>query len=438
MKILLGSFVKYLNWIPRLSRRMTAGCRITLFFLYLLLLFSPPVHATQPVSLDLQNTNTSDAIRMLAKFLDVNIVMSTSINGVVTLHLHQANPKHAFELLLASQGLAKWQIGNIWFVAPRAELIKRKQEELKWQTVWNDSLPLTTTVWTIKYGKAEDIAHLLQDGKESFLSKRGRVRVDARTNTLCVQDISENTENIRRLIRRIDIPTQQIVIEARLVSVDSDFERELGFSFSALPAAEENGLASSKMLPGQIGRYSIAVATLADGSVLDVKLAALENAGHAELISSPSLFTSNRQPASIEAGEEIPYQEVSESGGTAAVFKKAVLGLKVTPQVLPGNNVLLQLQINQDRPNNKMVLGVPTIRTRQIVTNVLVKSGHTVVLGGIYETNQEEGERRIPFISQMPLIGLLFKQKNTLENKRELLIFVTPKVMTSTHEDNAK
>lgn len=403
-----------------------------------LVFFSPSLFAYQPVTIDLQNTNIADAIRALSKFLDVNIVMSTAINGVVTLHLHHANPRHAFDLLLASQGLAKWQIGNIWFVAPRAELIRRKQEELKWQTVWNDSLPLVTQIWSIKYSKAEEIAHVLQEGRVSLISKRGHIRVDARTNTICVQDISDNMNTIRQLIQRLDAPIPQIVIEARLASVDSDFERELGINFTVKTPLEEEGVPSPKMLTSQMGKYSIAVATLADGSLLDVKLAALENTGHAELISRPSLFTANRQAASIEAGEEIPYQEVSESGGTAVVFKKAVLGLKVTPQVLPGNKVLLQLQINQDRPSNRMVLGMPTIRTRQIITNVLVKNGHTIVLGGIYETNKEEGERRIPFISQMPFIGLLFKQKNTVESKRELLIFVTPRIMTQPHEDNAE
>ena len=233
------------------------------------------------------------------------------------------------------------------------------------------------------------------------------------------------------MLRQLDAPAQQITIEARLASVDNDFERELGLDFSVRSTSQPDAQTA--------GRYSIAVAALPDGSVLDVKLAALENAGHAEIISSPSLFTSNHQSASIEAGEEVPYQEVSESGGTAVVFKKAVLGLKVTPQILPGNHVLLQLQINQDRPSSKMVLGMPVIRTRQINTSVLVKDGKTIVLGGIYETNHEEGQRRLPFLSQVPVLGWFFKEQNTLDTKRELLIFVTPRIMTQAYEnDDAK
>lgn len=414
------------------------GLKKVVCILSIAIFFSVPAFANQLVSLDFQNVNLSDAIRTLAKFLNINMVMSASISGVVTMHLHQAQPQDAFDLLLTSQGLAKWQMGNIWFVASRAELIKRKQEELKWQTVWNDALPLTTKIWKIKFSKAEEVARVLQDGKASLVSKRGHVRVDARTNTLCIQDVPENIENINKLIHQLDVPIPQIVIEARLASIDHDFEHELGLDFSIKTSTEEEKSTLSKPLASLMGKYSMAVARLADDSLLDVKLSALENSGHAELISRPSLFTANRQSALIETGEEIPYQEVSESGGTAVAFKKAVLGLKVTPQVLPGNNVLLQLQINQDRPSSRMVLGVPAIRTRQMVTNVLVKSGHTIVLGGIYEIDHEEGEKRIPFISQMPVIGLLFKQKSTNESKRELLIFVTPRIMTQSHENNSE
>ncbi len=375
------------------------------------------------LTLELQNTDLPEAIRLIAKFLHLDVIISSSVNGVVTLNLHNAEPSDAFDLLLTSQGLAKWQVGRIWFIAPQEELIKRKQNAFKWREIDDDISPLTTHLRLIKYAKAEDIAHLLQDAQGSLMSKRGQVRVDVRTNVIGIQDNLERIHRINQWINRLDVPVKQISIEARLASVDYDFERELGIHFAVNQEAAD-GLQSS--------RYSLAIAKLADGSLLDVKLSALEKAGHAELISSPSLFTANQQAASIEAGEEVPYQQVSESGGTAVVFKKAVLGLKVTPQVLPGNHVLLQLKINQDRPSNKMVLGMPTISTRQIMTSVLVKHGQTIVLGGIYETNKESGEQGLPFIHRLPLLGLLFKQQNTRENKRELLIFVTPNIMTDT------
>jgi len=379
--------------------------------------------SSQPITLDLQNSNLPDTLRLIAKFLDVNVIISPAIHGVATLHLQQADPDKALDMLLIAHGLAKWQMGNVLFIGPQDELIKRKQEELKWREMNDASSPLITRIWQIKYAQAADIAKILSDEHAAFVSKRGRVSVDSRTNVICIQDRADFVANAERVIRYLDVPVQQIVIEARLASVDSDYERELGINFPV-------GANLAKSVGQEVGRYSLAIVKLADGSVLDVKLSALENAGHAELISSPSLFTANQQPASIEAGEEVPYQEVSESGGTAIAFKKAVLGLKVTPQVLPGNKVLLQLKINQDRPSARMVLGVPTISTRQIVTNVLVKTGQTIVLGGIYENNNEDGEQRVPFISQVPVIGWLFKQQKMRQSKRELLIFVTPKIIT--------
>jgi type IV pilus assembly protein PilQ len=403
-------------------------CILGMLLYVLLLTFAHAAGPAAKLTLELQNADLADAIRLVADFLQQDIIVSPTTTGTVSLSLHDAEPGSAFDMLLISHGLAKWQSGHIWFVAPRAELMQRKQEELKWQEITDKALPLVMRTWQIQYGKAEDIAHLIQAEHTSFLSKRGWLQVDVRTNTVCVRDVAESINAVQRLIQRLDVPVQQILIETRLASVDNDFERELGVRFDVNENStdDDNHAVSLMQTPGH---YSLAVARLADGSLLDVKLAALENAGHAELISSPSLFTANQQPASIEAGEEIPYQEESESGGTAVVFKKAVLGLKVTPHVLPGNRVLLQLQINQDRPSNKMVLGVPTISTRQITTSVLVKAGQTVVLGGIYESTQEKGEQRVPFLGEIPGLGWLFKEQNTRASKRELLIFVTPKII---------
>lgn len=380
------------------------------------------VHAeSDGMSLDLQNNSLSDTVRLLAKLLDRNVIVSPAVEGNVTLHLRHAKAANVFDILLDTYGLEALHRKNVWYVAPRDELIKRRQQEMKWQHLSDQTAVLLIETWQIHYGKAEEIARVLQDGKVSLLSARGRVRVDARTNIICVQDVPDRMAAIRQLIRKLDQPAQQVRIEARLASVDHDCERELGVDF-AVQAKDANNIVP--------GRYSVAVARLPDGSLLDVKLAALENMGRAELISSPSLYTANQQPAAIEAGEEVPYQEVSESGGTAVVFKKAVLSLKVTPQVLPGGYVLLQLRINQDRPGSRMVLGMPTISTRQILTSVLVKSGQTAVLGGIYENQDENAVRRIPLLGNVPVLGELFTLRASRQTKRQLLIFVTPKIMT--------
>src|SRR3990167_5092939 len=377
-----------MNYSAERSRHQRVSRLFWMFWIGLSLLISPILKAAeqqQTLSLTLQDMALPQAIRLLAKRMQLNVMLSPNITGVATLQLVGASFKQAFDLLLTSHQLAVWQSGNVLYIAPHEELMKRQQDELKWRAVKLEAAELVTRFWQIHYGKADVLARLIQGEKMSLLSKRGSVHVDARTNVLYAKDVAAHIAAVDRLIRKLDIPVKQVLIEARLASVDSDYERELGLDF----AVNSAGSASSGLAVSEQGRYSLALVKLADGSRLDVKLSALETAGHAELISSPRLFTANQQPASIEAGEEVAYQEVSNSGGTAVAFKKAVLGLKVTPQILPGNRVLLALQINQDRPGDKMVLGVPTISTRQIVTSILVKAGQTVVLGGIFEHNQE-------------------------------------------------
>lgn len=380
------------------------------------------------LSLDLVNVSLPDALQELAKFMHRSLLLSPAITGVVSLHLNSASPREAFDLLLTSEGLGKLATGDVLFIAPQAELMKRRQDESKMQEVIGETAKIVTRTWQIHYAKAEDIALLIKDANNSLLSKRGHVRVDARTNMLCIQDSPQSLAEIYSLILKLDVPIKQILIEARLASVDGDYERDLGINFSTHQSVGIGG--KSEVVPQHGTHFSLAVATLANGSILDATLSAMENEGHGELISSPSLFTANGQTASIESGEEIPYQEVSLSGGTGVAFKKAVLSLKVTPQIMPGNKVLLKLKVNQDRPSSRMVLGVPAITTRQITTNILIESGQTLVLGGIYEINNEENEQRIPFLGKIPFVGLLFKEENVKKNKRELLIFVTPKIIS--------
>jgi type IV pilus assembly protein PilQ len=409
------------------------GCVIMkkIWLLGILLFFLQVAYAMSPasISLDLQEVNLPDALRIFAKFLQLNLVISPLVSGNVSLHLHEAVAADAFEMLLASQGLAKRPVGSLWLVAPVAEIAKHQLDELRLREMAADMEPLATHVWQIHYAKAEDILHIIQNNHDSLLSKRGQAHVDIRTNTLCIHDVAARIAEIQQLMQRWDVPVQQVLIEARLASVDSDFERQLGINFTAHEAVAAGHHGGPEIALGS-KQFSLVIAKLADGSILDVALSALEKDGHGELISSPSLFTANQQTASIESGEEIPYQEVSQSGATSVAFKKAVLSLKVTPQIMPGNKVMLQLQVNQDRPNNRIVLGVPAISTRQITTNILVKNRQTIVLGGIYEQNKEHGEQRIPFLGKIPLVGFLFQQHNASESKRELLIFVTPKIIS--------
>jgi len=399
------------------------------FILILILLVSPVFAVNQAlIRFDLDNVDLRSALRILGKGLKRTVVLSPEIEGVVTLHVQGTSAQEIFEVLLKTKGLIAWRSGSIWYIAPRETMIKQKQEEAKWREQMEAISPLQSRLWQIHYAKAEDLAHWLREGPSSLLSKQGQVHADTRSNHLFVRDTASRITMISSLIKKLDVPLKQVLIEARLAAVDSDYERELGFRF---PVLNSNQMSGESRMEGQglPGQYNLLITKLADNSLLDVKLAALENQGHGELISSPTLFTANQQMASIEAGEEIPYQEASSSGATSVVFKKAVLRLKVTPQILPDNKIMLQLQINQDRPNARMVLGVPMISTRQIVTNVLVPNGHTIILGGIYEINQENNEESLPILGKIPIMGWLFQVNKHHHSKRELLIFISPKVV---------
>lgn len=398
-------------------------------FLIILLMSATSAFAA-PISLDIQTIQLASALRLLAGYANLNVIVSPEVQGDISLHVSNEEVENVFDSLLMTNGLAKSKQGNVWYIAPRMAMIKVQQEEAMWRLGAESAAALASRSWKIRYARATDVAAAVQEGDGGLLSERGYLSVDARTNLIFVRDTLARLSVIQKLISRMDIPVQQVLIEARLVSIDQDALQQLGFEFSV--RQPQAGAETMRGIPGNLpaqGKYSIAVASLPDGSWLDVKLAALEQQGRAELISSPSLFTASQQEASIEAGEEVPYQEVSESGGTAVAFKKAVLGLKVTPQILPGRHVLLALKINQDRPAARMVQGVPAINTRQIMTNVQVKSGQTVVLGGIYEVNHEQSMEGLPILGNIPVIGLLFSQQSRRTHKRELMIFVTPKIM---------
>lgn len=379
------------------------------------------------VTLDINDINIKEALAILAKKMNRPIVLNPSISGNVNLHFKNVLPEQAFQFLLEAHGLHFWERGNIGYVTTIEKLIKQQEEQSKWHDTLENSVPLIKQVWQVHYAKVDDIAHLLKDESHSWLSKRGRLYIDTRANILCVEDTKNRITSLHYLLKKLDVPVKQVLIEARLVSIDSDYEQELGIDFTT----RNNDVTSNELKTetlNKAGRFSLAMARLVDNSLLDIKLIALENQGHAQLISSPSLFTASHQMASIEAGEEIPYQESTTSGATAVVFKKAVLSLKVTPQILPSNKILLKLQVNQDRPSAHTVLGVPAISTRQIASNVLVANGHTIVLGGIFESNKEKAEGYLPFLGKIPGLGWLFGVQNQRERKRELLVFVTPKI----------
>lgn len=375
--------------------------------------------AASSFSLSVDGASLPDVLHVVADAIPMSLTVSPRVRGRVSVHWQSVDPQSAFDLLLGMNGLVKETYHGLWYVAPADELMQQADRVQKWQVARESALPLSTRTYQIHYTTAKALAEFLVSGKQAALSKRGECRVDERTNILQVTDIGPRLNEVTVWVHTLDVPLRQILIEARLASVDQDAESALGLDFSTYQGGVKT----------QPGRYSLAVAHLADGSRLDVKLAALEKSGKASLMASPRLFTVNLREASIESGEEVPYHEESESGGTTISFKKAVLGLWVLPQLLPGGEVMLSLKINQDRPLDPAAAGTPYIDTREIRTQVLVRHGQTVVLGGIYEDNRETHVEGLPYLSALPLVGRLFQTKTESNQRRELLIFVTPKLI---------
>lgn len=419
------------------------------------------------LSLNFQDIEVRAVLQLIADFTGLNIVTSDTVRGNVTLRLRNVPWDQALAIILKTKGLAKRQVGNVLLIGPSEELAAREKLELQTNQQVEELAPLHSEFVQINYAKASALASLLKDEANSLLSARGNVSVDERTNTLLVQDTANKLDEIREMVHRLDIPVRQVLIEARVVFANDDFEKALGVNFGAAakfrPGNEPRlGLAGNRVgatdisgtatvpgiapsdttladrlvvnlpvtLPGGGGTtgLGLAIAQLPGGTILDLELQALESEGLGKVVASPRLITSNQKTAYIEAGEEIPYLEATSSGAASVSFKKAVLRLEVTPQITPDNHVVLDLTVNQDS-RGAVTAGIPAIDTREIHTQVLVANGETVVLGGIYTQTKKDTIRRVPFLGRLPGIGWLFRSKIKEDRRNELMIFVTPKIV---------
>jgi type IV pilus assembly protein PilQ len=426
------------------------------------------------LTLNFQDIETRAVLQLLADTSGQNMVISDSVGGNVTLRLQNVPWDQALDIVMRTKGLDMRREGNVMFVAPAQEIAAREKELLTARQQVQQLAPLRTEYLQINYAKASDLAALIKSGQNSsLLSDRGSVAIDERTNTLLLQDTSERLGDIRRLVSTLDIPVRQVLIEARIVIVNDDYSRELGVRFGATTAidhggsdgggivssrnfvTEEDGVALSRQPDGvntppsfALGdpdtRYMVnlpvanpagrlALTLLDSDYIVDLELTAAQAEGRGEIISSPRLITANQREATIEQGVEIPYQESSSSGATTTQFKKAVLSLKVTPQITPDNRVILDLTVAKDSVGQLVASAtggfVPSIDTREIVTQVLVNDGQTVVLGGILETERRDAETKVPWLGDVPVLGRLFKTTSKTDNKDELLIFVTPRIL---------
>jgi type IV pilus assembly protein PilQ len=419
------------------------------------------------ISLNFEDIKVRSVLQLLAQFSGINIVTSDTINGSITLHLENIPWQQALAIILQTQTLGKKQFGNVVYIAPLKELAEQEKQQLETAQQLQDLGPLSSDLIQINYGKALDIATLLKTQGGSLLSTRGNVSIDGRTNTIWVQDVPSRLADIRKLIQQLDVPVKQVLIEARIVNINSNFAQEMGVRFgltrpdnlsgtlvgadstnagvipvgnvpNAFGAALNNRLnvdlpAANTGAIGGAASIGLALARIGSGTLLDLELSAMESEGEGHVISSPRVITADQQAAVIQSGQEIPYQEATSSGATSISFKNAVLSLSVTPQITPDGKVNLSLKVNQDSPNyNKLIggpNGVPAINTRSIETHVMVDNGQTIVLGGIYETQDGKIVKRVPFLGSLPVIGALFRNTTINNSRQELLIFITPKVL---------
>jgi len=419
----------------------------------------------EKLSLNFQNIEVRAVLQLLADFTGMNLVTSDTVQGNLTLRLKNVPWDQALDIILKTKGLAMRQNGNIMLVAPAAEISAREKQELESQRQLVELEPLYSELIEINFAKASELAAILESdsgsdggvGVTGFISERGSVTVDERTNSLLLRDTADQLVQIRKLIEQLDIPVRQVLIESRIVIANNDFSKELGVRFGAskyqdssskyvtdkaisgtLAGTREiiaggaptgnNGLNVNLPVLDPSGTFALALAKLPFGQILELELSAMQKEGKGEIVSSPRVITSNQQTATIEQGTEIPYQEASSSGATSVSFKEAVLKLEVTPQITPDDRIVMDLQVNKDSVGERFN-GVPSIDTKAVQTQVLVDNGETVVLGGIYEQSEIKGSERVPFFGDLPYVGFLFKTNTNKDSKRELLVFVTPKII---------
>ena len=434
-----------------------------------------PVYTGERLTLNFQDIETRAVLQLLADASGQNIVVSDSVNGNVTLRLQNVPWDQALDIVLRTKGLDKRRQDNVIIVAPQAELAAREKAELAARKDVQELAPLRSEYLQVNYAKAQDMAALIKTQTNSLLSPRGSVAVDERTNTLLLQDTTDRITDIRRLVATLDIPVRQVLIEARIVIVNNDFQRDLGARFGftnyqkngqtglvtttgtaagtdqAIGSALSNVQNTGSIYPISVPtggtaaqRYnvnlpvgnpagSIALGILGSNFIVDLELSAAQAETQANIISSPRVITANQKEATIEQGVEIPYQQSASSGATTIQFKKAVLSLKVTPQITPDNRIILDLDVKDDSVGQVVVasggVNVPSIDTREISTQVLVNDGQTVVLGGILQTTQREDDTKVPYLGDIPVLGHLFKNTKHQDDKDELMIFITPKIV---------
>ncbi|PBP74728.1 fimbrial protein [Pseudomonas syringae] len=416
-----------------------------------------PAYTGEKLSLNFQDIDVRSVLQLIADFTNLNLVASDTVQGGITLRLQNVPWDQALDLVLKTKGLDKRKVGNVLLVAPADEIAARERQELESLKQIAELAPLRRELLQVNYAKAADIAKLFQSvtSAESKADERGSITVDDRTNNIIAYQTQERLDELRRIVSQLDIPVRQVMIEARIVEANVDYNKQLGVRWGGSTNTsgnrkwttygldnngDEAGNTSGNLTPnvpfvdlGAAGATSgIGLGFVTNNTLLDLELSAMEKTGNGEIVSQPKVVTSDKETAKILKGTEIPYQESSSSGATTVSFKEASLSLEVTPQITPDNRIIMEVKVTKDEPDYlNAVLGVPPIKKNEVNAKVLISDGETIVIGGVFSNTQSKVVDKVPFLGDVPYLGRLFRRDVVSESKSELLVFLTPRIMNN-------
>ncbi|MFF5863683.1 type IV pilus secretin PilQ [Pseudomonas sp. NPDC012596] len=392
-------------------------------------------HRGEPISLNFQDVEVRSVLQVLADYAGINLVASDTVQGNITLRLQGVPWDQALELILRSKGLARREEGNVLMVAPAAELAEQSLGARLGQELDAQLQPLRRELLRIHHAEASELAELLLAtlADDGILTGRGSLSVDARTNTLVAHQPEDRLAELRQLVAQLDVPVRQVAIEARIVEANLDYEKSLGVRWGRRLYGETPQLGKDVFVDLGVERAgsSIGLGLLRGGVLLDLELSAMEKTGNGEIISQPKVVTADKETARILKGTEVPYQETTKSGATSVAFREASLSLEVTPQITPDGKVIMTVKVTKDEPDFVNALNdVPPIRKNEVNAKVRVADGETIVIGGVYSTTQNNVVDKVPFFGDLPYVGRLFRRDALQEKKSELLVFLTPRIMS--------
>lgn len=443
---------------------------------------TPAVHSGK-LSFYFQDIEIRTLLQLIAKTSGLNFIISDAVKGTTTLNLKNVTWEQALKVVMESHGLSARRAGNVMYISTIDDITNNETKQLESDLHLSNLAPLESKIIQLKYANAGDLAEFLKGKTGTLLTPRGQVAVDSRTNSIIIRDIKPSLTDLVRTVKHLDVPAKQVLIEARIVTIDTSYEEQLGVKFGLSKNPNLTGTfdAANSMMQGtslpnitppeQRLNFNNPASTLQSGAVpgsigmalakiggvfLDLELSAIEEEGHGQVIASPHVITSNQKKARIETGQEIPYQQATSSGATSIEFKKAVLSLEVIPQITPDNKIILRLKATEDSQGPQLivsgsttsnagsgsgtatstqiappVLGPPVINSQEVESNVLLNNNETIVIGGIYKQTKTATIDRIPFFGYLPVIGNLFKHTSISNDRNELLIFITPKIIST-------